>query len=313
MFKKSVYFRLIRFPNLLIVGLTQGLLYYCVILPFFFEANIHTTLGSFNFLLLVITTMLIAAGGYIVNDIYDQDIDRINKPDHSIVGVSISETQARRLYLGFVLIGGIIAVYLGWVENKLALLPIYPIAVALLWAYAGWLKRLPLWGNLVVAIFCAFVAGIVWVGEQEAWSLLKQQDQLSWKRLTALLVAYLWFAFASTLYRELIKDLEDEQGDAAIGCRTLPVVIGRERTKVFTCAVGILLLISLFFWGFDYHQLAFSVALAYLILGIIIPLSWSIIRLSRASTSAEFHVLSQWAKYLMVSGLIYFLLIGYGV
>ena len=83
--------RLVRYKNLLIVILTQYLIRYCIIKPMLEVNNMDLQFSNFNFLLLVIATVLITAGGYVINDYFDTKTDRVNRPDNMVIGTKINE------------------------------------------------------------------------------------------------------------------------------------------------------------------------------------------------------------------------------
>ncbi|NJN35353.1 MAG: UbiA family prenyltransferase, partial [Saprospiraceae bacterium] len=160
------FFRLIRLPNLLIVALTQYLLQYIILVPELSRLGQPPVLPRFEFFLLVFSTVLIAASGYIINDIEDIEIDRINKPEHKrIVGRVYPLNMSWLFYWTLVVLGFGISLYLALFINDFVQLAIYPVAVALLWAYSRWFKQQFLVGNLVVSAFCGFVAWVVFYAQ----------------------------------------------------------------------------------------------------------------------------------------------------
>ncbi|MEO1624178.1 MAG: UbiA family prenyltransferase [Bacteroidota bacterium] len=206
-----IWGQLIRLPNLFIVLLTQYFIYYILILPAYRASSLAPQLDGPHFALLVLTTILIAAGGYIINDIKDRHIDQKNRPDRLIIGPFISLQTARMAYW-LVGLGGLgIALYLAIYIDNLPLVLLYPSAVFLLWWYSHQLKRMPLWGNLIVSLFCAFVAGIVWFAERHGMAALLEQQPSLGMRTQAMLLTYLIFAFVSTLYR-LLMDMPYAMG-----------------------------------------------------------------------------------------------------
>ena len=234
--------RLVRFPNLVIVALTQYLIFYFLLVPAFKEVQVLPLLDHFHFFLLVLDTILIAAGGYVINDFYDQEIDARNKPEKRIVGLKISGTIALWCY-GFILLSGaVLALYLAIYVDNLALFGLYPLACFGLWLYSRYWKKAFLIGNLLVSIFCAFVAGIIWFAERATYALLWDKAPEIGTKLQFLLGAYLLFAFLSTMYREIIKDIEDREGDAKENGRTLPILLGINKGKWVSFLFGLALL-----------------------------------------------------------------------
>ena len=298
-------FNLTRLPNLLIVGLTQFLLQYLVILPAYHSAGIKPDLDLIHFTLLVFCTILIALGGYLINDIFDVEIDKVNKPQRMVIGKVISEAAGWKLYYFTMGLGLIIAIYLGFHIGNPELISLYPAAVFALYFYSRNLKTQVLTGNLIVAVFCAFVAGIVWFAERNSFVNLFNEDHSLATSTATLLFAYMAFAFLSTMIRELIKDMEDAEGDKQQGCRTLPIVYGNKIAKSLTVIIGSILLMALLWWSSLVYNQKNWIALMYLCVGIVGPLIFIMARLRNAKSQHAFHQLSNWSKYLMLSGIIY--------
>ncbi len=297
--------RLVRFPNLIIVALTQYLLQYLVLVPPYIKGSINDliVLKTIQFFLLVISTICIAAGGYIINDIEDIEIDKINKPEKKqIVGRQISLQQAWILYISISLVGLFISIYLANYIHHFEQLIIYPCAVFLLYAYSRWLKKIPLIGNLVVSFFCAFVAWVVYYAQILVQTTLIDSDSLF--KIKLLFAGYTVFAFLSTLFREIIKDMEDVVGDNAGDCKTLPIVFGLKATKFFALFVAILLLFSVYIFSI-FAFLNFKIYLIHLL--ITLPTIFALYKLYFAKDKEDFAFLSQFAKLIMLSGLIFIL------
>ncbi|HFB99794.1 MAG TPA: hypothetical protein ENJ53_03210 [Phaeodactylibacter sp.] len=298
---------LIRFPNLLIVILTQYLLQYLIIIPVLKANQITPLLDHFHFFLLVSSTVIIAAGGYIINDLEDYEIDILNKPEKVIINQYISAHLAKKMYWGLSVLGFLISLYLAFHVKNLPLVLIYPIAVLLLFIYSKSLKKSVLWGNIIVSIFCAFVAGIVIFAEKSNVSFLIKNNNALGKDLLQLFIFYLIFAFLSTMFREIIKDIEDIEGDKKNNATTLPIVFGVALAKRVAQVFGIALVVVLVYWFFSKKQNGIDAGLIYIIIGIIFPLIFSIFKLKYATTKKQLHTLSQIAKYIMLSGILYLL------
>lgn len=303
------FLKLIRFPNLIIVILTQYLLQYLILLPAFESVKLSPLLDHFHFALLVFSTVLIAAGGYIINDIEDYEIDILNKPEKTIINKWISAKNAKKLYWGFSIFGFSIALYLAFYVKNLPLVLIYPTAILLLFLYSKLLKKSILWGNLIVSIFCAFVAGIVLFAEREnVWALNFKNPSLG-NEVLKIFLFYLLFAFFSTMFREIVKDIEDVEGDQKNGCKTLPILLGIQTAKWVAYFFAIVLLYFLGDWILTQSEEGINLGSIYIIGGIITPLLFAVYKLIKAKTKREFHLISQIAKYIMLSGILYLLIL----
>ncbi len=295
--------RLIRFPNLAIVALTQYLLEYIVIAPAFRAYGIERSLDGFHFFLLVITTICIAAGGYIINDILDYQMDMINRPGKVVIDKSISRRSAFTLFHLFTFSGFGIALYLAQHVGNIPLVLIYPGAIWLLFVYSKYLKKEAFWGNFVIAVFCASVAGIVLFAERKGFVSLPPD---SFQFVKIIFIAYLVFAFLSTIYREIIKDIEDFKGDQTYGCNTLAVKYGVQFAKSIAFCFGGILLAGIIWWMFFQITYFNSTKLLFLVFALnFMAVIVSLLLLTKARSKKEFSRLSLVAKYIMVSGLIY--------
>ena len=297
--------RLIRWPNLIIVVLTQCLLYQYILRAAFQQANFASLLDPFHFGLLSFTTVLIAASGYIINDIIDYPTDLINKPDKVIVHRLISLSNVWRLYYASIFIGAIIAIYLANHVENLGLFFIFPIAVFLLYQYSKSWKQQVLIGNIVVGVFSAFVAGIVFFAERETLYNMSEVAPESAYQTLNVCWFYLFFAFSSTMFREIVKDMEDVLGDQESGCRTLPIVYGVKTAKNWAGLFGILLIGSVFFWAYIRFKEQAFIEVGFLVLAIIIPAKVALLLLGKAGEKSEFKSLSRLAKFIMLSGILY--------
>lgn len=302
------WLRLIRLPNLLIVALTQFTIYYTVFSPVFKRYQIQSDLDFFHFCLLVLDTVLIAAGGYMINDIIDYPIDKINKPNRLIINKKISGKTATGVYISSIITGFALAFYLAVYVNNIPLVSLHLIGVGLLFLYSKFLKRMPFWGNFIVGLFCAFVPGIIWFAERFTFARLKELDPKAWQVVTIIIGAYLIFAMLSTILREIIKDMEDIEGDLSLGYRTLPIAYGISVAKKTTLFFGISM-ISLLIYGASllYHFQRW-LDIGFILLFIIAPGLLLLIKLYRSEKSQEFGRLSQLAKFIMLSGILYLVL-----
>ncbi len=265
-------FRLTRFWNLLILGVTQ----YCVA-GFLISADL---IMDPRLLWLMISTGLIAAAGYIINDYYDVKIDLINKPERVIIGKGIT----RRYALLFHTVLSVTGVGIGFIINwKIGMLNF--ICAFLLWLYSNALKRLPFIGNFTVALLTGLSVFMV--------DLLHAPFHL-------LVSVYAMFAFFITLVREIIKDIEDLKGDDTFGCKTLPIVWGVRRTKYF-----IYFLLTLFsLTVFMLHRWITPLPLTFFAWALFLPLMALTGWLVRADTVRDFYQLSQFCKAIMLAGII---------
>lgn len=292
-----IFFRLIRLPNLLIVALTQ------VLLGRILYAHLEgRSLSDVDFWWLIWTTMIIAASGYVINDIYDYEIDLVNKPAKVIVGKRISARKSWQIYGGIVLLGTLVAIYLAYQIQDFKQLLIYPSAILMLWAYAKKYKKSFVIGNMVVAAYCALVPGILLYAERVPFTALagKSDTHLIWN----VFGGYALMAFLTTVWRELIKDMEDLTGDKVYGSQSLPVKYGLPLARKIAMILGLIVLgFSVYYWVYlvGHH---YWLEAGYLL--ILISLVIYTIVLPQKSTEVQvLHRVSQQIKWIMVLGLGY--------
>ena len=230
------YLKLIRFQNLLMLAFMQLVFRYL----FLKQSYVDLALTDFNYILLVIATVCIAAGGYVINNIMDQDTDEITKPQNRVVGVSISETVAYNWYIGLTIVGVGIGFYLSNVIYKPTFASMFILGATLLYMYATSFKQIPVLGNVVVALMLS--TSIIIIGLFDILPAIDVDNRFRMKEAFDILMHYAIFAFIINLIREIVKDLEDMDGDYQSGINTLPIAIGVQKTKII---VGVLTIISI--------------------------------------------------------------------
>ncbi|MGB3074441.1 MAG: geranylgeranylglycerol-phosphate geranylgeranyltransferase, partial [Chitinophagales bacterium] len=216
------FLRLIRYVNLLYIALTQCLVQYTIIKPILGQAGVVPTLDVFNFSLLVLSTVLIAAGGYVINDYFDVKIDAINKPRRIFIDRTIKRRSAMLLHQALTGAGVLLGFYVAWKAGNIRLGFIHPIVSGLLWFYSTGYKRQLLIGNIIISFLTALVILIVALYEQHLFKPDTIAVNAAAYTIFILVFFYFLFAFLISLVRELVKDMEDVKGDELYGCKTLP-------------------------------------------------------------------------------------------
>lgn len=266
--------KLLRWKNLLIVGVTQYAAAYLLIesLP------LQSLITNLEMLALSISTVLITAAGYVINDYYDVKIDYINKPQRVVVGRFLKRRSSIVLHAWLNTIGILLGTWVSW---KIGIIDFF--AIGLLWLYSNQLKRLPLLGNIAVALLTGLAVFIVYIFFKESLFLF---------------AAYATFAFFISLIREIIKDMEDVEGDRKFGCKTLPISIGIRKSKM------VIYLVSLIFLGSVVLLLQQEPKFWWVFSGLTLMLAWLNYRLFKADKNIDFTKLSTLSKQIMILGLI---------
>jgi 4-hydroxybenzoate polyprenyltransferase len=303
----SGYFKIIRLPNLLIIILTQYLLRICIIGTFFGLNATKPALNSLDFLLLVLATVLIAAGGYVINDYFDVEVDKINRPANRVIGKSLQMNSAYLYYWILTITGVAIGFYLSFRVEYFMLGFIFIAIALMLWFYSVQYKKTAFWGNFVVSALSAMVVLIVWLFEFFALRAnpLNYTEAMKQLELISIVVAaYAIFAFLVTMVREIVKDIEDLDGDNVAGYKTLPVVIGRVGARrlafIITCITIILLAICQYYL----YEMMLTLVFWYLLIAVQSFLVFLLYSILRAKTREDYHFLSNATKIIMVAGIL---------
>ncbi|MEP6927840.1 MAG: geranylgeranylglycerol-phosphate geranylgeranyltransferase [Ginsengibacter sp.] len=300
----SAFFKLVRWPNLLFIALTQ-MLFKFFILRFVFinnpsgYENIRLSLPLFY--LLVFASVCIAAAGYIINDYFDVNIDLVNKPSKLVIDRYIKRRWAIVLHLVFSFIGFVLSCFIGYKLRNLYI-PVFNLfAIVGLWFYSTTFKKKLLIGNVLISLLTAWVILILTVSE---YTLQITPHDVYQQRLLKLSFIYAGFAFIISLIREAIKDMEDMDGDIKYGCETMPIVWGLQVSKVYVAVWIVVITASIAAMQFYVIQLGWWFSALFSLLAIIIPLLWVLRRLYAAHSQKDFHNLSTTVKLIMLTGIL---------
>jgi len=293
----TTYLKLLRWPNLIFIALTLILIKF----SFFEEFGATITLNAFGYMLLILATLCIAGSGYVINDIYDIQADKINKPRKLIVGNKISEKNANNLFITLNIIGVAIGFYLANLLGKPAFVAIFIFSSALLYLYASYLKQIPVLGNILISFLVAFV--VLLPAVFDLFPSISPQNKKIQSLLFSILLDYAVFAFLVNLLREMVKDQEDTKGDYNAGIKTLPIVLGHSRTNKIIFAIGILPIAAMVYYIYNYlFENTFLVI--YSLLFILAPLLYFQVRISEATKKKDYTHLSLMLKIILFFGLI---------
>lgn len=302
----KAYLRIIRPLNLLIMAGMLLLVRYAIFLPVFRHNNLEGLMPGWQFLLLVIAALLIGAGGYVINDVLDIELDRINKPEKQVIGRQISEVTGNKLHFNLTAVGIAFGIAFSYLSGNIFLAIMFVIIPTALFYYSFKYKYLPAVGNIVVGLLAAMVVMIYWLFE--FYNLKSQPDifidaSLSFPQLNRFVLAFAFFAFITTLIREIIKDAEDIEGDKRNGCRTLPVVFGSKSTRYIVIFL-IVITIAATAW-FQFILAGTGYLLMAYILGITqILLLYAAFKTSGVKDKNGWGKLSSIFKLIMVSGML---------
>ena len=302
----AAFLKLVRLPNLFFIVLTQFLFYYCILAPLLRSAGTVAIINQVQFILLSLASVLIAAAGYIINDYFDVNIDQVNKPKKNVVDLIVSRRWAILWHFVLSGIGVLLSLYISW-KTGLWYIVLANFACAfLLFAYSISLKQKLLSGNVLISVLTSWVILILCLSEFR----LSQGGSAggSWivaeNKIMRLGFLYAGFAFILTLIREAIKDMEDMEGDARYGSRTMPIAWGVPATKVYVAVWMIVLLALLVAIQVYIIRFHWWWPILYCTILIILPLAYTFLKLFRAMTSEQFHYLSGITKTVMLTGIL---------
>jgi len=307
----GAFFRLIRWPNLVFIFLTQVLFYYFILRPSFVVSDIIQVatpkLTPLLFYLLSASSIFIAAAGYTINDYFDLNIDRVNKPKRMVVEKVIKRRWTILWHWILSGLGLLLSVYVSWKIRNPIIAAANLGCIVLLWFYSTTLKRKLLIGNILISLLTAWVILVLFVCEARISTNPFIREINS--RIFKFAIVYASFAFIISLVREVVKDIEDRDGDAKYGCRTMPIVWGLNVAKVFAGTWLGVLIGALIIFQFYVLQKAWWQLILYSILMIDLPCVWLLRKLYTAQTKEQYHTLSNVIKGVMLTGILSMLLI----
>lgn len=298
----TAFLKLIRWPNLFFIALTQILFVYSIIIPVFAESPIQPNVGGLNFFLICISSVLIAAAGYIINDYFDLNIDLVNKPDKLVIEKIIHRRWTIVWHIALSVTGIAIGFYVDFTTRIWLLGFSNAVCVLLLFVYSTSLKRRFLIGNVLISLLTAWVILVI------AWCeynhLMRTSNGLHAEKILRETFLFAGFAFVISLIREVVKDMEDMEGDRRYGCKTMPIVWGINATKVFVgvwliVLTGVLIVVQVYAL-----RLGWWLSVVYCLLLIIAPLTWIFNLLYKARTPKDYHRISSAIKFVMFTGIL---------
>lgn len=289
------YLAILRPNNILLTLFTQGVFMIAASRTSYFTID-WTNIIWPESVLIILTCCLTAAGGYIINDLFDVETDHINRPNKRILKRDISHKAAIVYYIILTALGQICGYYAGLGIGLFA----SAIAV-LLYFYSSDLKAMGLPGNSLIAFMSGSVIYIASRGIHEIHS--------------AYFAEYAFLAFLLTMARELMKDAEDIEGDKEQGCETFPILHGTRKTNILSNVILALILIFLIVAAYllsiepflnvkspiEIHHFLFP---AFLVLALVPMILKSIWMIGKANNKRDYKKISKWLKLTMLVGLI---------
>jgi len=304
---------LIRYKNVAFVGLTMYLIRYCVLKPVIdyspykpmLDIDLSFQLSDGLFFMLVLSTMMITAAGYAINDYFDRKTDLVNRPSKVIVSTHVSRRSAIVLHWIFSVIGIALGYWVSIAIGKFNLGMIFVIASGSLWFYSSNFSSQLIVGNILVALLVAIVPMLVFVFDMIP--LIEHYggtlNKLFINQMLFWVLGFAYFAFLTNFIREIVKDMEDLEGDNAYGRNTLPIVLGMKNAKMVVMALIAVLLFSAVFALLVY--LPSMIDWIYFIGLIISPALFLAYVIFKADSKKNYTKASKLLKLMMFTGVMY--------
>lgn len=309
--KIKPFLQLLRVGNLVFIAILLYVMEKWVATPLLQLAQFKELMPWWILTLLTLSIVLIAAGGYVINDYFDVKIDRINRPDDLVVTRAISRDGAMRLFQVLSGVGIIAGLATAWWARSWTLAMMYIVIPGLLWFYSASYKRQLLIGNIVVAFTTALVPLTIAIINADYLRHL-YGETLKYTPITGYL--YVWiggfalFAFLITLVREIVKDIEDINGDRELECRTMPIVWGIKASKIIVTIFLVATVVLIAYIAFDVLPFPYtwqSFSTRYIIFGLITPIICAIALLWASKTPLEYRRTQLIIKFVMFMGMLY--------
>jgi len=316
------FIKLIRFPNLLIIVLTQYAIHFGLMGAYGVDFQMSNNL----FFLLVLSTVMVAAGGYIINDYFDVKVDRVNRPEKIIIGKYIKRRVAMGAHLVINGLAIIIAGYVAYKIGNIKLAGIQVFSFGALWYYSTMFKKQVIIGNIIVALLAALVPLVAGIYEilmqfqnidnivngllffEEPGTLFNDEKLKVWFTLKNMMLwigGFSLFAFMSTMIREIIKDIEDYEGDKKYYSFTLPVVYGKKIGGLVAQIIAIIMVLLMGCLQYIRFNADDMLSVMYFTFSIQFPLIFLIYKLQMAKQKSDYSYLSKLMKVVMLAGIFY--------
>ena len=306
------YLKIVRPLNLLIIIASMFLMRYCVIMPFLQFNDLHLQLSFFDFVLLVLSVLFIAAGGYVVNDYYDMKADMVNKDcNKMVIGTKMTLKEAMRFYVILTFLGLAFGFWFSLELGDWNFFSLFLLVGGLLWFYSTTYKTIMFVGNLLVSVLVALVPLLVVIFEmvlfKENFSESIEKGEINYMPIFYFVLGFSIFAFFTNFIREIVKDVEDVEGDKKAEKKTFPIFAGFTNSKVLSFVLILIEILALYFVYFKFLNDYYS--LYYITIAVVLPLLYALFLVLRAKENKDFGKVSKVLKFVMVLGLGYSFLI----
>ena len=292
--KIASLFSVVRGYNIPIIIIAQYLSAIFILAP---EKRALDILLDFNLFILVFASSLTIASGYIINNFYDSRKDLINRPNKSMLDRLVSQKTKLSVYFALNFIVALMAMFVSW-----RVFLFFSGYIFFIWFYSHKIKKYPFIGNLMAAILAVlpFFAILLYF-----YTRIPFEDLENYKRQLVVIFGNATFLFLLLLVREMIKDLENLKGDLANNYKTIPIVYGELISKQTITVLTILTIFPVYYLV-DISDVGFMDIYFYCSL---ITLTFFLLYLWKANSKAQFLLLHNVLKFLIVAGVFCIVLI----
>jgi len=294
-----IYIRQFRPLNLVIMFILMLSIHFFLMKPIFDAFQLVFVLDNLHQTLLALSFILLAAGGYVINNYYDYETDLQNKPSRVIA----DKNWLINAYFPITLTGIALAIYVAYRAGLMNLAIIHVIYTFVLWKYAESWKGVAFLGNSLISLLIAGLVLMPGLFEFVGMGVLKSVEPEAFKYLSITLLVYALFSFWSNLCRELVKTLEDQKGDAATGWRTFAVRFGTSKTRQFIWLLFALAMIGLGLVVWHQFNSTDWKPVAYTLFAVVLPFLACVWHFYRSRLTEQYHTLSTWLKIWMLGGI----------
>ena len=307
----GAYIRLVRGGNLLFLAMLLYVMEKWVAVPLLHHQLFPEQLPWWVLLLLIVATTFIAAGGYVINDYFDIKIDKINRPDRQVIPDIVSKDVAMKMFYVLTIAGVAAGITVSIWAHSWILALVFLIIPGLLWFYSASYKRQFLVGNIVVAFTTAVAPLLVAITNVDYLTHLYRETLVY---STIVKDMYIWvgcfalFAFILTFAREIVKDMEDKEGDCEYECRTLPIRYGDVVSKVIVTILMVVVMVMVCYLGFvvvPFSHAWSGISTRYIVFGLLVPCICDLVLLWFAHSPHEYHSVQALMKFVMLMGVLY--------
>ena len=300
------YLQLIRFQNLLLLVFMQLVIRYL----FLTQSYIDLALTDINYLLLVVSTICIAAGGAVMQHIVNQYDDEIIHPQKRVVGNTISEAAAYNWYIGLTIIGVGLGFYLANVIYKPTLASLFILVATLLYVKATIFNRIPFIGSVISALLAAI--SILVIALFDVFPATDAANKIRMGEAFGILVDYVIFGFLLVLVFELFSTLKNKENDDRLGNATVATRLGNTKTKIIIGVITLFLIVLILYYS-KVFLFELKLVLCYLLLALVGPLLFFAIKLIGCNTTKEFKILERTLYFVVLFSILSIAVIVYNL